>query len=81
MILLYIIIIALGLVALYFAGMFVLVIVAFALQSYQLATGKITREQLDAKIKAAKEQRSHKKGSTLHYLSYPSPLNNWGLWN
>lgn len=31
------------------------------------------------RIKNLKKQAKHRGGS-LHFLSYPSPLNNWGLW-
>lgn len=26
------------------------------------------------------EKKSKRRGGSLHFLSYPSPLNNWGFW-
>ena len=61
MILLYVIIVALGLAALYFIGIFLLVFAAFVFQSYQLATGKITKAQLDEMAAARKADKKKKK--------------------
>ncbi|MCQ2351266.1 MAG: hypothetical protein MJ003_04755 [Paludibacteraceae bacterium] len=54
---------------------------------FLLATGRMTKEELSVKVKAYKEQKRNEKKNKAHgltsldYLSYPSPLNSWGLWH
>lgn len=66
---------------------------ALIVNIYLIATGKMTREELAKKVALNKENQRKKaeqkdkgkqlkkKGSSLDYISYPSPLNNPGLWN
>lgn len=64
-------------------------IFAFIANIFLLATGRMTKDELSVKVKAYKEQkkkRNEKKNkarglTSLDYLSYPSPLNSWGLWH
>ncbi len=82
MVLLYIILIALGVFLLILAGYAVIVLVAFLAQAYQLATGKTTFAELAEKGRDVKARQPKKpRRGAFHFLSYPSPLNNWGLWN
>lgn len=80
-ILLYIIIAIIAIVAIFVIGVFMYTI-------YELATGKVSKEEQERRIAVyehCKKQKRLKKqakrrGGSLHFLSYPSPLNNWGLW-
>ena len=63
-------------------------IVIFIREGIKIARGEISREDLEhnadvykryKRIKRLKKQ-SKGRGGSLHFLSYPSPLNNWGLW-
>lgn len=62
-------------------------IFAFVANIFLLATGRMTKEELSAKAKAYKDQKRNKKKNKAHgltsldYMSYPSPLNDWGLWH
>jgi len=48
---------------------------------YRLATGKISKDEQTRIIASVKKDRAKKKSKGfLHFMSYPSPLNNWGLW-
>ncbi len=80
-VLFYIIIAIIAIVAIFVIGVFLHTI-------YELATGKVSIEEQERRIsvyecykkqKRSKKQAKHRGGS-LHFLSYPSPLNNWGLW-
>lgn len=52
---------------------------------YELATSKVSKEEQERRIatyeREKQKKKTKKKGSSFHYLSYPSPLNRWGLWN
>ncbi len=78
-ILIYIVLAVLALIAVLIAGV---VVVTF----YRLATGRISKEEqerileADRRMKKNKRKRS-KDGNPFHFLSYPSPLNHWGLWH
>ncbi len=76
------------------AALFVLYVVyAFCRIVYRYYTNAEYRKDFDAKAASKREQlaiqkaearrlrRLSKRGSGLHWLSYPSPLNSWGLWN
>lgn len=52
---------------------------------YRLATGKISKDEQARILASARRERAERKAKSrsrglLHFLSYPSPLNNWGLW-
>lgn len=66
--------------ALLFAGVFLF---TFIKQAVALAKGKTTLNELAAPKapNVPKPEKKRKKGSSFHWLSLPSPLNNWGLWN
>lgn len=57
-----------------------------AVTFYRLATGKISKEEqerileADRRMKGNKRRKS-KRGNPFHFMSYPSPLNHWGLWH
>ncbi|MCQ2317174.1 MAG: hypothetical protein MJZ85_10955 [Bacteroidales bacterium] len=78
-ILIYMVLAVLALVAVLFIGV---AVVTF----YRLATGRISKEEqerileADRRMKEDKRKRS-KGGDLFHFLSYPSPLNHWGLWH
>ncbi len=80
-VLLYIIIAIIAIVVIFVIGVFLQAI-------YELATGKVSKEEQERRIavyERCKKQKRLKKqskgrGGSLHFLSYPSPLNNWGLW-
>lgn len=87
-----ILLILLGIVALG-AALFVLYVVyAFCGIVYRYYTDAEYRKDFDAKAAAKKRQKTIQKaearrlrklskhGSDFHWLSYPSPLNHWGLW-
>lgn len=65
------------------------VLYAFVRIGYRYYTDDEYRAAFDAKAaeKKAHEAEMHqqkklnKSGSGVHWLSYPSPLNSWGLWN
>lgn len=42
------------------------------------ATERRKKEELEKK---QKNKQKHLSSGSLHWLSYPSPLNSWGLWN
>ncbi len=52
---------------------------------YKWATGKITKEDrkrmLEQHAREKTAKKAKKNSGSLHFLSYPSPLNNWGLWH
>lgn len=85
MILLYIILTALALVALYFVGVAVVYIVGFLVVGVKLAVGKTTIAELNEKAEIATlakaDNKKTKNKGDFSFLSYPSPLNNFGLWN
>ena len=63
-------------------------IVIFIKESRKIAKNEISREDLEhnvtvykryKKIKEPKKQVKRRRG-LFHFLSYPSPLNRWGLW-
>lgn len=59
-------------------------VVMFVCAGYCVLSGKIPPEKLkyyEEQRKKRKEEKEKKKGGSVHWLSYPSPLNNWGLWN
>ncbi len=74
MIVVYIILALLAFAAIGFVAM---VVAAFVKQTYQLATGKITRAQLDEMAKAAKPLKPRKKRRFLasgHSWDYPAEI-------
>lgn len=64
-------------------------VIAFVANALMIATGKLTREELAIKAEKYNTQKKAKANlkkvknrcSLLDYTSYPSPLNDWGLWN
>lgn len=76
--LLIIVCIILGTGVLAFVGTLVYFIVS-------IATGRITTKELNDMVAKEKERKAAKKtkksSSSAHWLNYPSPLNNWGLWH
>jgi len=53
---------------------------------FRIATGKMTdseKERILAECKRDKERKNQKRFGFGHtnWLSYPSPLNSWGLWH
>ncbi len=52
---------------------------------FLLATGRMTKDELSKKVsdyrKSHSSKRSTRKRSSCDFLSYPSPLNEWSLWN
>lgn len=63
-------------------------IVIFIKEGRKIAKNEISREDLEHNvavykrykcIKKPKKQTKRRRG-LLHFLSYPSPLNRWGLW-
>ncbi|WP_418981667.1 hypothetical protein [Alistipes sp.] len=90
MILIYLIIIALGLVALYLAAIAVVYMICFLVVGVQLALGKTTIDELNKKVKLAEQAKQAKaeqenfkpkKSGAFWFLSLPAPLNHWGLWH
>lgn len=85
MILLYLILTLIAIAILYFAGIAVVYAVCFLIVGFQLVTGKTTIDKLNEKAKQAelkkKTAKTPKAKGNFSFLSYPSPLNNWGLWN
>jgi hypothetical protein len=77
------ILIILAIIAAPFVGV---VLYAVGYAGYLIISGKEKSPEIQALIaekKAAKKsvkKESNRKSST-HWLSYPSPLNNWGLWH
>lgn len=67
----------------------VVFVVAFIANILMIVTGKLSREELaikvenyNAKRKARANTKKQKKPySSLDFTSYPSPLNDWGLWH
>lgn len=66
----------------------ILVIGVFLHTIYELATGKVSTEEQERRIAVYErckkqkrlEKQTKRRGGLLHFLSYPSPLNRWGLW-
>lgn len=85
--------ILLGIVALGVSLFILYTIYAFCKIGFRYYTDEEFRKDFDAKAAAKKAQAAQQKteerrirklskqGSGLHWLSYPSPLNKWGLWN
>lgn len=78
-ILIYIVLAVLALIAVFFVAVF---FVTF----YRLATGKISKEEQERILEADERMKKNKRkqpkgGNPFHFLSYPSPLNHWGLWH
>ncbi|MBQ0076240.1 MAG: hypothetical protein KBS70_08035 [Bacteroidales bacterium] len=61
------------------------VICVFLWTFFRLATGRMSKEEKERILAQSKREKlNKKKGSSHHsssFLSYPSPLNNWGLWH
>ena len=63
-------------------------IVIFIKECRKIAKNEISREDLEHNVAVYKRYKCIKKpkkqtkrrGGLLHFLSYPSPLNRWGLW-
>lgn len=75
----YILLAVVAIVVVWVLGVFVVTI-------YRLATGKISKEEQERILDSAKRDRANKKEKVqskglFHFLSYPSPLNKWGLWH
>ena len=70
----------------------VFVVAVFLHTIYELATGKVSKEEQERRIatydrykehnkqKRIQRKQTQRRRSLLHFLSYPSPLNRWGLW-
>ena len=66
----------------------IFVIGVFLHAIYELATGKVSKEEQERRIAVYErckkqkriEKQTKRRGGSLHFLSYPSPLNRWGLW-
>lgn len=70
----------------------VFVVAVFLHTIYELATGKVSKEEQERriaiydrykeqdKLKRLQKKQAKRRGGLLHFLSYPSPLNRWGLW-
>ena len=73
------------LIVIVFAALFaVCLIVMFVYTGYRVLTGKVSPEEFkyhEEQVKKRKEEKFKKAKGSTHWLSYPSPLNNWGLWN
>ena len=59
---------------------------AFVYVVYLSVTGKDKTPEMQAKIAAKKKEMEAKKmkrksSGSAHWTSYPSPLNDWGLWH
>lgn len=91
MVIFFIILTLLALLVLYYAGIAIVYAVCFLIIGIRLAFGKTTIDQLNEKaaktrlsVKADKAKiatKSAKSKGGFSFLSYPSPLNGWGLWN
>ena len=63
-------------------------IVIFIKESRKIAKNEISREDLEHNVAVYKrykyikkpKKQTKRRRSLLHFLSYPSPLNRWGLW-
>lgn len=66
------------------AAIFVVVFVGmFFYIGYRVLTGKMTYKDLEKIEKQEKERKAKKRktSGSAHWISYPSPLNHWGLWH
>ena len=86
--------ILIGIVVFIIAAYFVLCVVFAAIHGYRIMTGKISKEEQERLLEMYKrekerdrQKRLNKKknrgggGGIWESLSYPSPLNRWGLWH
>ena len=84
--------ILIGIVVFIMAAYFVLCVVFAAIYGYRIMTGKISKEEQERLLEMYKREKERdrqkriikknsRRGSAFHFLSYPSPLNRWGLWH
>lgn len=59
----------------------VVFLVIFVYTGYCVLTGKISPEEFKYHEEQVRKRKEKKTNGSIHWLSYPSPLNNWGLWH
>ena len=85
--------ILIGIVVFIIAAYFIFCIAASAIHVYRFMTGKVSKEEQERLMELHKREQERKRqeklkkkknrgggGSIWKSLSYPSPLNRWGLW-
>ena len=77
-----------GIIALYIT----ILVCAFIYNGYLLVTGKMSKEELDYKVRLNKEKQKAEKAKmaknkkykykdNLTWIHFPAPLNRWDFWN
>ena len=64
--------------AIFFAVVFVVI---FVYTGYRVLTGKVSLEEFKYHEEQVRKRKEKKTNGSIHWLSYPSPLNDWGLWH